>query len=62
MQGSYFRSNEKLTSYFITNSKGSFMKNDMFKEDTTTQKAPTDTSVVALPKRGMTMPHRKTHP
>ena len=59
MQGSYFRSNEKLTSYFITNSKGSFLKSDMFKEDTTTQKASTDTSAVVPPKRGMTMPHRK---
>ena len=57
MEGSYFRSNEQLTRYFITNSKGSFMQSDMFKEDTTSNKASSD-SVVA-PKRGMTMPHRK---
>ena len=56
MEGSYFRSNEQLTRYFISNSKGSFMQSDMFKEDTT-NKASSD-SVVA-PKRGMTMPHRK---
>ena len=59
MQGSYFRSDEQLRRYFITNSKGSFLKSDMFKEDTTTQKASTDTSAVVPPKRGMTMPHRK---
>ena len=59
MQGSYFRSDEQLRRYFISNSKGSFMQSDMFKEDTTTQKASTDTSVVVPPKRGMTMPHRK---
>ena len=57
MEGSYFRSNEQLTRYFISNSKGSFMQSDMFKEDTTSNKASSD-SVVA-PKRGMTMPHRK---
>jgi LPS export ABC transporter protein LptC len=57
MEGSYFRSNEQLTRYFISNSKGSFMQSDMFKEDTTSNKALSD-SVVA-PKRGMTMPHRK---
>ena len=60
MQGSYFRSNEQLRRYFITNSKGSFLQSDMFKEDTTTQKSPADTSAVVPPKRGMTMPHRKT--
>lgn len=58
MQGAYFRSDEQLHRYFISNSKGSFMKSDMFKEDTTTQKAPSDTSAV-VPKRGMTKPHRK---
>ena len=57
MEGSYFRSNEQLTRYFITNSKGSFMQSDMFKEDTTSNKAASDSVVV--PKRGMTMPHRK---
>ena len=60
MQGSYFRSNEQLRRYFITNSKGSFLQSDMFKEDTTTQKSSADTSAVVPPKRGMTMPHRKT--
>lgn len=62
MEGSYFRSDEKLRHYFITNSKGAFMKNDMFKEDTTSNKASSDTSAVAPPKRGMTMPRKKTHP
>lgn len=58
MQGAYFRSDEQLHRYFISNSKGSFLKNDMFKEDTTSQKAATDSSAV-VPKRGMTQPHRK---
>ena len=61
LQGRYFRSDEQLRRYFITNSKGSFLKSDMFKEDTTTQKASTDTSAVVPPKRGMTMPRKKNN-
>jgi hypothetical protein len=61
MQGAYFRSDEQLRRYFISNSKGSFMQSDMFKEDTTTQKAASDTSAIVPPKRGMTMPRKKNN-
>ena len=37
------------------------MQSDMFKEDTTTQKAASDTSAIVPPKRGMTMPRKKNN-
>lgn len=58
MQGAYFRSDEQLRSYFITNSKGFFMQSDMFKQDTTST-APADTASAKVPKRSMAAPRQK---
>ena len=40
IQGSYFRSDEKMTKYFISNSKGSFEKGDFGSDDDTLRTAP----------------------
>ncbi len=58
MQGSYFRSDENMRHYFVSNSKGSFVKSDMIKEDTTSTTA--DTPESNTPKRNPTNPHRST--
>lgn len=57
MQGTYFRSDEQMTHYFVTNSKGSFEKSDIIKEDTTTKQQP-DSIGNAAPRRLPTTPHR----
>lgn len=57
MQGSYFRSDEQMTHYFVTNSKGSFEKSDIIKEDTTAKQQSDSVGYVA-PKRLPTRPHR----
>lgn len=57
MQGSYFRSDERMTHYFVTNSKGSFEKGDIIKEDTTS-KQPADSSQATSPRRLPTTPRR----
>ena len=56
MQGSYFRSDENMRHYFISNSKGSFEKSDMIKEDTTSTAA--ENTADSQPKRNPTSPHR----
>ena len=43
LQGAYFRSDEKLTHYFISNTKGSFVKGDMMNSDNDTLQAAPDT-------------------
>ncbi len=55
MQGTYFRSDERMTHYLITNSKGSFLPEDMTGED---KQEPTDTtSQPALPTRQPAVRH-----
>ena len=56
MQGSYFRSDENMQHYYVSNSKGSFEKSDMIKEDTTSTSTPNEEN--ATPRRDPTMPHR----
>ncbi len=56
MHGTYFRSDEKMTKYLVTNSKGSFESADFSKEK---KEEPTDTTIVAPPKRLPTAPMRK---
>lgn len=43
LQGAYFRSDEKLTHYFISNTKGSFVKGDMMNSDNDTLQVAPDT-------------------
>ena len=40
LQGSYFRSDEKMTRYYVSNSKGSFERGDMQGDNDTLQSAP----------------------
>ena len=62
MQGTYFRSNENMTRYMVTNSKGSFESTDMgigVEEAPATQgDAPAETA--QQPKRTQTVPTKRT--
>ena len=57
LQGTYFRSNERMTNYYVSNSKGSFEKSDF---DGSSDKSPGDTSSVQQPVRQMSHPQRKS--
>lgn len=47
LQGTYFRSDEHMAHYTVTNSKGSFVKNDIDgDQDTTATTSPTDTTAI----------------
>ena len=56
MQGTYFRSDEQMRNYLVTNSKGSFEKAGIMKEDTT-KTNPSDSA--SLPTRQPVTPRRK---
>ena len=60
MQGAYFRSDERMTHYMISNSKGSFVKGEMGNSDNDTILAAPDT--VKAKKRQPTKPSAKTTP
>ena len=60
MQGAYFRSDERMTHYMISNSKGSFVKGEMGNSDIDTILAAPDT--VKAKKRQPTKPSAKTTP
>jgi len=61
LQGTYFRSDEHMAHYTVSNSKGSFVKSDMDNDqDTTTTKSPNDTSTVAPPIRPAAKAHAAT--
>ena len=51
MQGTYFRSDEQMTHYFVSNSKGSFMPDDMMGEEEKNPTEPADTTKPAPPLR-----------
>ncbi len=59
MQGTYFRSDERMTHYFVSNSKGSFMPDDMMggNEDDKKPTEPADTTQPAQPQRLPASPH-----
>ena len=63
MEGTYFLSDEHMTHYTVSNSKGSFQREDMTGEqnDTTTQKpgAQPDTAQVQPSLRPQLQKHRK---
>lgn len=56
MHGTYFRSDEQMTRYLVTNSKGSFESADFSKKE---DDEPKDTTVAIPPKRQPTAPMRK---
>lgn len=64
MQGSYFRSDERMTKYMVTNSKGSFESADFSKKDTNEEPASStnasDSTTYEPPKRQQTSPTKKT--
>ncbi|MCR5132077.1 MAG: LPS export ABC transporter periplasmic protein LptC [Prevotella sp.] len=57
LQGSYFRSDEKMTHYYVSNSKGTFEKSDF---DDSEKNGKNDSSVVQPPMRPMQQPQRRT--
>lgn len=59
MQGTYFRSDERMTHYFVSNSKGSFMPDDMMggNEEDKKPTEPADTTQPAAPSRLPATPH-----
>lgn len=64
MEGSYFRSDEQMRHYLVSNSKGSFEREDMTGENKTEEQPenPTDTTVVEEPMRQAAQKHRRTAP
>lgn len=64
MEGSYFRSDEQMRHYLVSNSKGSFEREDMTGENKTEEQPenPADTTVVEEPIRQAAQKHRRTAP
>lgn len=63
MQGTYFRSDESMTKYYVSNSKGSFIKSDVDKTEPapSATSGPTEEEVpVEAPKRNLAMPQPKS--
>lgn len=60
LQGSYFRSNENMTKYYVSNSKGSFIKSDVSNDDNEqTDSAKQAKDSIQKAQRPQTMPQRK---
>lgn len=58
LQGSYFRSNENMTRYTVSNSKGSFVQSDMGGSQSQPAQADSKSDTVTTPvQRPMAMPH-----
>ena len=64
MEGSYFRSDEQMRHYLVSNSKGSFEREDMTGENKAEEqpKDPADTATVEEPMRQAAQKHRRTAP
>ena len=62
MQGTYFRSDEQMTKYLVTNSKGSFESADFSgnNNNNNNEQTSADTTIVMPPMRPQTAPTRKT--
>lgn len=61
MQGTYFKSDEQMTKYLVTNSKGSFESADFSRKDDEAASTPADSTAVEQPKRQPTAPIKKTN-
>ena len=59
LEGTYFRSDERMTKYTVSNSKGSFMPNEEEKNDSSTT-TPADTLQPQAPIRPAAQKHKKT--
>ena len=64
MEGSYFRSDEQMRHYMVSNSKGSFEREDMTGESKAEEQPqnPADTATVEEPMRQAAQKHRRTAP
>ena len=64
MEGSYFRSDEQMRHYMVSNSKGSFEREDMTGESKTEEQPQNsaDTATVEEPMRQAAQKHRRTAP
>ena len=67
LQGSYFRSDERMTKYYVSNSKGSFEKNDIAGSRDTISTAPDTTKAKIRPqatpqRKGQSQPAATTPP
>ena len=60
MEGSYFRSDERMTHYIVSNSKGSFSREDMTGEKADEGKEKNDTVQASQPIREKLQKHRRT--
>lgn len=62
MQGTYFRSDERMTHYTVTNSKGSFIKSDVDKKEENGENKDSANTSPTPPKRQPTIPRSKINP
>ena len=60
LQGSYFRSDERMTKYYVSNTKGSFEKSDFEDGNGNTDTARSAQDTVQKPVRQMATPQRRT--
>ena len=60
LQGTYFRSDERMTKYTVSNSEGSFMPNEEAKDDSTNNTSPADTTQQQAPMRPAAQKHATT--
>ena len=61
LEGTYFRSDEAMTRYTVSNSKGSFIAEDMEGGSSSTEKGPADTVTVEQPLRPASQRHAASH-
>ena len=57
MQGTYFRSNDRMTHYYVSNSKGAFSRQDFDKDEKDEKE---DTAAAQKPTRPLSPPQRRT--
>ena len=59
LQGTYFRSDENITNYYVSNSKGSFEKGDIMDEEKETKEKDNKDTTNVTPIRQQAQPQRK---
>ena len=59
LQGTYFRSDENITNYYVSNSKGSFEKGDIMDEEKETKEKDNKDTTKVTPIRQQAQPQRK---
>lgn len=59
LQGTYFRSDENITNYYVSNSKGSFEKGDIMDEEKETKEKDSKDTTNVTPIRQQAQPQRK---